>query len=52
MEECPEITGIMEELAPVLTNDVMIELNYKVDELQQTPADVARDFLKEKGLIS
>ncbi|ADL05719.1 glycine betaine ABC transporter substrate-binding protein [Lacrimispora saccharolytica] len=52
LEECPEITGIMEELAPVLTNDVMIELNYKVDELQQTPADVARDFLKEKGLIS
>lgn len=52
LEKYPEITGIMEELAPVLTNDVMIELNYKVDELQQSPADVARDFLKENGLIS
>ncbi len=52
MEKYPEIAGIMEELAPFLTNEVMIELNYKVDELQQTPAAVAQDFLKENGLIS
>ncbi len=52
MEKCPEVAGIMEELAPYLTNEVMIELNYKVDELQQTPAAVAHDFLKESGLIS
>ena len=52
LEKYPEITGIMEELAPVLTNDVMIELNYKVDELQQSPADVAKGFLREKGMIS
>ena len=52
LEECPEIAGIVEELGPVLTNDVMIELNYRVDELQQSPADVAKEFLKEKGLIS
>ena len=52
LEKYPEITGILEELAPVLTNDIMIELNYKVDELQQSPADVSKDFLKENGLIS
>ncbi len=52
LEKYPEIAGIMEELAPFLTNEVMIELNYKVDELQQTPAAVAKDFLKENGLIS
>lgn len=52
LEKYPEITGILEELASVLTNDVMIELNYKVDELQQSPADVSKDFLKENGLIS
>ncbi len=52
LEKYPEITGIMEELGPFLTNEVMIELNYKVDELQQTPAAVAHDFLIENGLIS
>lgn len=52
LEKCPEITGILEELGSLLTDDVMSELNYKVDELQQTPADVALDFLKENGLIS
>lgn len=52
LEKCPEIAGIMEELAPFLTNEVMIELNYKVDELQQSPAAVAQEFLKENGLIS
>jgi len=52
LEKYPEIAGIMEELAPFLTNEVMIELNYKVDELQQTPAAVAQEFLEENGLIS
>jgi len=52
LEKYPEIAGIMEELAPFLTNEVMIELNYKVDELQQTPAAVSQEFLKENGLIS
>lgn len=52
LEKYPEVAEILEELCPVLTNEVMIELNYKVDELQQSPAEVAESFLKEKGLIS
>lgn len=51
LEEYPEIAVVLEELAPVLTDDVMAELNYRVDELQQSPAEVAREFLKESGLI-
>ena len=42
----------MEELNPLLTDEVMGELNYKVDELQQSPEEVAHEFLKEHGLIS
>lgn len=42
----------MDELGTVLTNDVMVELNYKVDELQEKPDVVAHDFLIEQGLIS
>ena len=52
LEKYPEVAEILEELCPVLTNEVMIELNYMVDELQQSPAEVAESFLKEKGLIS
>jgi osmoprotectant transport system permease protein len=51
LEEYPEIIPVVEELGDILTNDIMIELNYKVDELQMEPEDVAEDFLLEAELI-
>jgi len=51
LEEHPEIQGVLDELGAVLTNEIMIELNYRVDELQQQPRRVAHDFLIEQGLI-
>lgn len=51
VEEYPEIVPIIEELGSKLTDDIMMELNYKVDELQMEPDVVARDFLVENGLI-
>ncbi|WP_148401740.1 ABC transporter permease/substrate-binding protein [Clostridium sp. Marseille-P299] len=51
LEKYPEIEPLMDELGAVLTNDVMAELNYKVDELQEKPSDVAHEFLVEQGLI-
>ncbi len=51
LNKYPEVSKVMEELATVLSNDVMMELNYKVDELQQAPDVVAKEFLKEKGII-
>ncbi len=51
LEEYPEIEAVLDELGEVLTNDIMIELNYRVDELQQQPRTVAREFLTEQGLI-
>lgn len=51
VEEFPEIAPLLEELSTVLNDTVMMELNYKVDELQIDPADVAREFLEEQGLI-
>lgn len=49
----PEIADALNALAPLITNEVMIDLNGRVvgDE-QQAPEDVARDFLTEQGLIS
>lgn len=51
LEKYPEIIPAIEELNTVLSDEVMMELNYKVDELQQKPDVVAKEFLKEKGLI-
>lgn len=51
LEECPEIAPLMEELGEYLTDQVMMDLNYQVDELQQTPELVAREFLQSKGLL-
>lgn len=51
IQKYPEIEPVIEELGDILTNEVMIELNYKVDELQKEPAAVAKEFLIEKGLI-
>lgn len=51
LEKYPEIEPIMEELGTVLTDEVMMELNYKVDELQMRPEDVAYDFLASNGLL-
>jgi len=51
LEKYPEIIPIIEELGEILTNDIMIDLNYKVDELQMEPDEVAREFLIEAGII-
>lgn len=48
----PEIKGILAELSGVLTDEVMTELNYRVDELQEQPKDVALDFLTKQGLLT
>ncbi|WP_124067621.1 glycine betaine ABC transporter substrate-binding protein [Clostridium sp. E02] len=52
LEKYPEIEGLMAQLGEVLTDDIMIDLNYKVDEEQEAPEKVAEDFLRERGLIS
>ena len=51
LEKYPEIVPVLEDLGAVLTDEVMTELNYKVDELQMQPEKVANDFLIEMGLI-
>lgn len=51
LEKYPELALIVEELGSVLTNEIMIELNYKVDELQMEPEVVAHNFLIDNGLI-
>jgi osmoprotectant transport system substrate-binding protein len=47
----PAIATLLDKLAPLLTNDVMQNMNLQVDGPQKRePADVARDFLASNGL--
>lgn len=47
----PELVKLLEALGPFLTSEAVIDLNYKVDELQMDSRTVAVDFLKEHKLI-
>ena len=52
LEEYPQISELLNGLAPLLTDDVMSGLNWQVDGPEgREPADVARDFLQENNLI-
>jgi osmoprotectant transport system substrate-binding protein len=49
----PEIAGILNSVAPLLTDTTMRTLNNEIDGTQKRePADVARDFIKAHGLVS
>ncbi len=48
----PGLADALNVLAPLLTDETMRRLNYEVSGNQREPADVAREFLIEEGLIS
>ena len=47
----PKIADALNALAPKLTNDVMSNLNNEVDGKKREPADVAKEFLQNQGLL-
>ena len=52
LEKYPQITELLNELAPLLTDDIMSGLNWQVDGPEKKePADVAKAFLVENGLV-
>ncbi len=51
LEANPQIREALNTLSPVLTTEVMRELNYEVTGNQREPADVAREFLEQEGLL-
>ena len=51
LEKYPELEAVIDKLSGVLTDEVMQNLNYQVDEKGKEPADVAREFLESEGLI-
>ena len=51
IEEYPEVVDLINKLQNYLSDDVMVELNYRVDELKEKTSDVAKDFLIKNNLI-
>lgn len=51
LKEYPELKSAINTLAGKLTDEKMRKLNYKVDSLRESPEKVAKEFLKEEGLI-
>lgn len=51
LENNPAAADALNRLSPLLTNEIMQQLNYEVSGNQREPADVAQEFLVEQGLI-
>ncbi|CCQ16106.1 Glycine betaine/choline ABC superfamily ATP binding cassette transporter, binding protein [Rhodococcus sp. AW25M09] len=51
-EEYPQIAEITAPISAALTNDEITELNKQVDVDGREPADVARDWMVEKGFVT
>jgi osmoprotectant transport system substrate-binding protein len=47
----PKIADVLNQVSAQLTEANMAEMNYKVDGEKMEPKDVARDFLKAKGIV-
>ena len=51
LEKHPELEGVLNSLAGMIDDEAMTQLNYQIDVENKEVADVAKGFLKSKGLI-
>jgi osmoprotectant transport system substrate-binding protein len=47
----PKLAAALNALAPKLTTEVMQRLNYEVSDKQREPAEVAKEFLTQQGVL-
>jgi len=47
----PKIAEVLNKVNAMIDEPTMAEMNYKVDGDKQEPKDVAREFLKSKGIV-
>jgi osmoprotectant transport system substrate-binding protein len=52
LAEYPQIADVFAEITPLITDEVMIELNGRVDVGGEDPAEVALDWLVSEGLVA
>ena len=52
LEQYPELAGVFAQVAPLLTDEVLRQLNLRVDVNGEDPADVAYAWMIDEGLIT
>jgi osmoprotectant transport system substrate-binding protein len=52
LDAFPKMADALNQLAPLLTDATMQRLNYEVDGKKREPAEVAKEFLQQNGLLS
>ncbi|GAA4288639.1 glycine betaine ABC transporter substrate-binding protein [Georgenia daeguensis] len=52
VEQFPRIADVFEQITPLLTDELLIELNARVDVDGEEPADVALDWMVSEGLVT
>lgn len=50
LEKYPELEDVLNKLSGAISEEEMIEMNFKVEKENQDPEDVAEEFLEKKGL--
>lgn len=51
LDTYPKMAAVLNQLAPLLTDTTMQRLNNEVDGNKREPADVAKEFLQQNGLL-
>ncbi|WP_028782902.1 ABC transporter permease/substrate-binding protein [Thalassobacillus devorans] len=51
IDKYPELKEILNQLGGKITGDQMREMNYKVEEKDMAPEEVAREFLEKEGIL-
>jgi len=52
VEDFPRVAEVFEQITPLLTDELLIELNARVDVDGEEPADVALDWMVSEGLVT
>ena len=51
LKDFPQAEKIMDEVSALLDDGAMAEMNWRVDGNKEEPKDVAKDFLRKKGIL-
>lgn len=51
LEKYPELNAVLDKFEGLIDEKTMADLNYRVEIGKESPADVAKDFLTENGLL-
>ncbi|MFP7759823.1 glycine betaine ABC transporter substrate-binding protein [Marisediminicola sp. LYQ134] len=52
LEEYPELEQVFGQISPEITDETLRELNLRVDSAGEEPADVALDFMLDRGFVT